>query len=176
MWIKKISKGSLLIKSKFYWFKEYYLILLIKLEYQLNNYYLKNNSNYQLNDDSYKFVSFSIKFSEFLRINVFKTSFSWVNNVFRNRLNWNSFSRDFNSILLGLNLFSIICLNSLNEGKSASWLSYMFYSNVNSLWNYSSIMLLVHNNSYSVLSNIENSSCFTVIAFVRHTFMDWTIS
>ena len=162
MWIKKISKGSLLIKSKFYWYKEYY--------------YLKNIYNYQLNDDSYEFLCSSIKFSEFLRINVFKTSFSWVNNVFRNRLNWNSFSRDFNSILLGLNLFSIICLNSLNEGKSASWLSYMFYSNVNSLWNYSSIMLLVHNNSYSVLSNIENSSCFTVIAFVRHTFMDWTIS
>ena len=171
-----MSKGSLLIKSKFYWFKEYYLILLIKLEYQLNNYYLKNNSNYQLNDDSYKFVSFSIKFSEFLRINVFKTSFSWVNNVFRNRLNWNSFSRDFNSILLGLNLFSIICLNSLNEGKSASWLSYMFNSNVNSLWNDSSIVLFVDNDSYSVLSNIENSSCFAMIAFVWHTFMDWTIS
>ena len=43
---------------------------------------------------------------------------------------------------------------------------------MNSFWNDSSFVLLVDNDTESVLSDVEDSSGFSVIALVWHTLVD----
>ena len=118
----------------------------------------------------------SIELSEFEWVHVFETSLSWINDVRFLWSNWDSLGGDFLSFFLSLNLKSIILLNSLDESESASWLSHMFNSDANSLWDDSSIDKLVHDNSASMSGHVKDSTGFSVIEFVWHTFMYGTVS
>merc|ERR1712167_321590 len=90
-------------------------------------------------------------------------------------LNWDSFSDDFLVSFLGLNLQFVVILNSLDESKSGLRFSNVFNSDTDSLWNDSSIVRLVDDDTNCMAGNIVNSSGFTMIVLVWHAFVDGTV-
>ena len=89
---------------------------------------------------------------------------------------WHSLSDNLLSSLFGSNFLGIVLLDSLNESKSGLRFSQMFKSDVNSLRDDSTVVLLVDNDTNSSRSNVENLTSLTVIVLVRHTLVDGTIS
>merc|ERR1712032_1369665 len=109
----------------------------------------------------------SIKLSELNWVHVLL--FHWLDDAGFSWLNWDSFCDNFLTSLFGLNLLSIVSLYSLDESKSGLGFSNMFNSDTDSLWNNSSIVELVNNNTDSVSGDVENSSGFTMVVLVWHT-------
>ena len=89
---------------------------------------------------------------------------------------WLSLSDNLLSSLFGSNFLGIVLLDSLDESKSGLRFSQMFKSDVNSLRDDSTVVLLVDNDTNSSRGNVENLTSLTVIVLVRHTLVDGTIS
>ena len=89
---------------------------------------------------------------------------------------WDSFCVNLLVIFLGLSLFSIILSHSFLEGFSALTQSDMFNSDMESFGNNVSSDLLIDDYSDSMLVDIKDSTSFTMIEFMGHTFMNTTIS
>ena len=94
--------------------------------------------------------------------------FSW--------LDWDSLCANFLSCFLGLNLLSIVLSNSFFECLPALTLSHVLNSDMNSLRNNSVRNFLVNDNSDCVLGHVKYLSSSSMVEFVRHTFMNATIS
>ena len=92
------------------------------------------------------------------------------------RLGINSLSANLLSLFLSLYLLSIILSNSSFECLSALTLTNMFNSNMESLWYNSVSNFLVNDNSNCMLGHIKYLSSSSVVEFVRHTFVNATVS
>ena len=92
------------------------------------------------------------------------------------RLGIDSFGANLLSLFLSLDLLSIILSDSSFEGLSALALTYMLNSHMDPLWNNSVTNFLVNDNSDCVLGHVKYLSSSAMVEFVRHTFMNATIS
>jgi hypothetical protein len=77
--------------------------------------------------------------------------------------------------LLGLNLLGIILSDSSLEGLTALASADMLDSDVNSLGNDSASVLLVDDNSNSVLSHVKDATSLSVVELVGHALVDATV-
>ena len=93
-----------------------------------------------------------------------------------NRLGWNSFGVDLLSLFLCFYLLGIIFSHSLLESLSTLTFTNMFDSDMDSLGNKSVTNSFSNDNTHSVLSHIKYLSCFPMVEFVWHTFVDASIS
>ena len=95
------------------------------------------------------------------------------------RLLWllrESLCEDLDTLFLSLSLLGVILAHSSLEGLTALTSANMLDSDVNSLGDDSSSVLLVDDNSDGVLGHIENAASLTVIELVRHALVDGTVS
>ena len=95
------------------------------------------------------------------------------------RFSWllvHSLGVELDSLCLSLSLLGIILSHSSLEGFSALALSDVLDSDVDSLRNDSASVLFVDDQPNSMLSHIENSSCFSMVEFVGHTLVDGAVS
>ena len=99
--------------------------------------------------------------------NIDDVSFSWLSR--------DSLSADLFSLLLGLSLLGVVLSDSLLEGLSALALASVFNPDVDSLWYDSVTNFLVHNDTDSLLVDIEDLACLSMVEFVWHTLVDATI-
>ena len=99
-----------------------------------------------------------------------------INNVGLLGLSRESLGEDLNTLSLSLSLLGVILAHSSLEGLAALTSANMLDSDVNSLGDDSASVLLVDDNSNSVLSNIENAAGLTVVELVRHALVDGTVS
>ena len=92
------------------------------------------------------------------------SSWSWLGDL--------SLSGDSFTILLGLVLESIIFLNSFDESLSAVGDDNMLSSDVNSLFDVSTVDLLEESDTDSSWVDVEDLSGSSVVEMVRHTLVD----
>lgn len=90
-------------------------------------------------------------------------------------MNGNSLGEDLLTLGLSLSLQSVILADSSLEGLSALALTNVLNSDVNSLGDDSASVLLVDNDSNSVLSDIEHTTGLTVVELVGHTLVNATV-
>jgi hypothetical protein len=76
------------------------------------------------------------------------------------------------TLLLGLSLLGVILLDSSLEGLTALGSTHVLDSDVDSLGDDSSSVLLVDNDSDGVLSDIPDATGLTVVELVRHALVD----
>mgnify|MGYP003692444973 FL=1 len=88
----------------------------------------------------------------------------------------NSLGRDDFALFLGFLLLDQVSLESSEEGISASGLSDVLMSNINSLGHDSVSNSLVDLNTDSSWADGEDLSGLSVIAFVRHSSVNCTVS
>ena len=112
----------------------------------------------------------SIKLSELCWVH--SNNVGCLDEVCLSWLNWDSLSNNLLSFLLGSDLEGIVGLYSLDESKSGLGFSNVFNSDTDSLWDNSSIVELVNNDTDGVSGNIVNSSGFTMVELVWHTLVD----
>merc|ERR1712180_423178 len=82
----------------------------------------------------------------------------------------------FHTTGLGFPFLHLVFFDTSQEIISAFGMLDMFNSEVDSLWDDSISKLLIDNNSNSSSGYIEDSSSFAVIVFVRHSFVNGSIS
>ena len=87
-------------------------------------------------------------------------------------LSGNSLGEDLLALCLSLSLLGVIFLDSSLEGLTALGSTHVLDSNVDSLGDDSSSVLLVDNDSDGVLSDIEDTTGLTMVELVRHALVD----
>ena len=93
--------------------------------------------------------------------------FSW--------LCWNSFSLHFLSLFLCFNLLCVVLSNSFYKCLSTFTLSDVFYSEMNSLWDYSVTYSFIDNDTNCMRGHIEYSTSLSVIVLVWHAFLNRSV-
>merc|ERR1711970_1204967 len=89
---------------------------------------------------------------------------------------WMSFAVNFHTASLRLSLLNFVLFHTSQEIISAFGMFHMLDSKVDSLGNDAVSQLLVDDHSNSSSCHIEDSSCFAMVIFVRHSFMDCPIA
>lgn len=87
-------------------------------------------------------------------------------------LSWDSLGEYLLALSLCLSLKGVIGTHSSLEGLTALGSTHVLDSNVDSLGDDSSSVLLVDNDSDGVLSDIEDTTGLTVVELVRHALVD----
>merc|ERR1711970_945535 len=87
-----------------------------------------------------------------------------------------SLAVNFHSTGLRLSSLNLVLFHTSQEIISAFGMFHMFNSKVDSLGNDAVPQLLIDDNTDSSSCHVEHSSCFTVVIFVWHSFMDCPIA
>merc|ERR1712221_43423 len=87
-----------------------------------------------------------------------------------------SFAVYFHTTGFCFSFFNLVFFHTSQEIIPALGMFDMFNSEVDSFWDDSVSKLLVNNNSNSSSGYVEDSSCFSMVVFVRHSFVNGSIS
>merc|ERR1711928_89002 len=87
-----------------------------------------------------------------------------------------SLAVQFHTTGLGFSFLPLVFFHTSQEIISAFGMFDMFNSEVNSFWDDSVSKLLVNNNSNSSSGYVEDSSSLAMVVFVRHSFVNGSIS
>ena len=76
------------------------------------------------------------------------------------------------TFVFGFLLFLIIFLHTFQESVSTLWVLNMLNSYINSLGKNLALNLFVYENAHQILGNIVDSSSFSMVTFVGHSFLN----
>merc|ERR1711955_109164 len=87
-----------------------------------------------------------------------------------------SLTINFYAACLRFSFLHLVLFHTSQEIISTFGMFHMFNSKVDSLGNDAVPQLPINDNTDSSSCHVEHSSCFTVVIFVRHSFMDCPIA
>jgi hypothetical protein len=95
--------------------------------------------------------------------------------LFRLRHVRTSLSRNSLAFFISFGFKLVILFNSIDEGQSAITFSNVFRSNVDSLFDFSLLNLLVEDKTEGSWVDIENFGSSSVVEMMRHAFVDGSV-
>lgn len=101
---------------------------------------------------------------------------SWIlQGVSFARLLWLTFDRHPFSSFFGRLDFAVVFLNTANELVTALGFLDMLHANVDSFWYDSATNTLVDNHTQCTRCYVEHATSFTMVSFVRHSFVNSSV-